>query len=385
MKIPLLDGLVRWTTVAAHRCGVLPTATVWSPGDLDGARGILVVISTALGDSVSFTPALDALRARASRPRLVGLYHAAFAPMYRDDPRLDAVIPYYGKYRRIADTLRALRQAGCEVALLAYMAEPDVVPLVRLGGSRLLLRMVGRDTVYRAMMANPEMLAPVQTHEHALRRGLRMVEALGCRVTTDRPTLPVQATDKARITDWFLRRQVPRGALRVALHPGASVETKRWPVDHFISLGRRLLASDRAMHLILTGAPAEQALVRQIAAGLGSPGRVTEAAGAISIAELPPLLASLDLLISADTGVAHVAYAVGTPSVTLFWRSDPAISGPIHDLERHQVVCREPLCPPCRTRTCRYPACATDITPARVLDAALPLLERRAVAGERQR
>lgn len=385
MKIPLLDGIVRWGTLAAHRGGLLPTARHWSVEDLEHARGILVVISTALGDSISLTPALEALRARWPRTRLVGLYHAVFASMYADDPRLDGVIPYYGKYRRVAETVRALRSSDCDIALLAYMAEPDVVPLVRLGGIRVLLRMAGRDTVYRALMANPEMLTRDQTYEHAVRRGLRFAEALGCRAGTDRPTLTVREAGWNRIATWLGQRDIRPDALRVALHPGASVQNKRWPTDHFVMLGRTLLAHDPWVHLILTGAPGERPLVEQIATRLDNPGRVTVAASAIGIADLPALVASVHLLISADTGVAHVAYAVGTPSVTLFWRSDPAMSGPAHDLDRHRVIARQPLCPPCHTRTCRYPACAAEITPEQVLEAALPLLERRGAAADGRR
>ncbi len=381
MKLPLVDGLVRWSTLAAHGAGLLPTAGTWLPGDLDRARGILVVISTALGDSVSFTPALEALRLRAPKARLVGLYHAAFAPMYANDPRLDSVIPYYGKYRRVGDTVRALRRSRCEVALLAYMAEPDVVPLVRLGGSRILLRMAGRDTVYRRMMANRDMLTSPQTSEHAVRRGLRTIEALGGPRHPARPTLPVSEASTRRVALWLEQRGVPAMSIRVGLHPGASVANKRWPADCYVALGHRLLAADPNLRIVLTGAPGEAGLVRQIAAGIGEPARVIEAAGAVGIADLPALLAGLDLLISADTGAAHVAYATGTPSVTLFWRSDPAISGPIQDADRHVVICRQTLCPPCRTRTCRYPACALDISPESVWGAAQRLLSPAVAAG----
>ena len=381
MKIPFVDGIVRWGTLAAHGVGLLPTAGRWSSGDLDRAGGILVVISTALGDSVSFTPALEALRVRAPRARLVGLYPAAFAAMYADDPRLDAVIPYYGKYRRVGETVRALRQARCEVAILAYMAEPDVVPLVRLGGSRILLRMAGRDTAYRRMMANPDMLATPQTSEHAVRRGLRMIEALGGPDQPERPTLPVSNASMRRVALWLGQGGAALGSLCVGMHPGASVGNKRWPAECYVELGRRLLASGPALRLVLTGAPSEAELVRRIAAEIGQPARVVEAAGVVGIADLPALIAGLDLLISADTGVAHVAYATGTRTVTLFWRSDPAISGPIHDLDRHVVICRQPLCPPCRTRDCRYPGCANEITVDRVLDVAREMLSRRTVAG----
>ncbi len=385
MKLPLVDGLVRWSTLAAHGGGLLPTAGTWSPDALDRADGILVVISTALGDSVCFTPALEALRVRAPKARLVGLYHAAFAPMYANDPRLDAVIPYYGKYRRVGETLRALRRARCEVALLAYMAEPDVVPLVRLGGSRILLRMAGRDTVYRRMMANRDMLTSPQTYEHAVRRGLRTVEALGGPRYSARPTLPVSEASKRRVALWLAQRGVPATSIRVGMHPGASAANKRWPADCYVALGHRLLAADSNLRVVLTGAPGEAGLVRQIAAGIGDPARVIEAAGAVGIVDLPAFLAGLDLLISADTGAAHVAYATGTPSVTLFWRSDPAISGPIQDADRHVVIARQPLCPPCRTRTCRYPACALDISPESVWDAAQRLLSPAVAAGTERR
>jgi ADP-heptose:LPS heptosyltransferase len=381
VKIPLLDGLVRWGVMTAHRAGVVRTAAAWTPGDLDRADGILIVISTALGDSVCCTPMLEALRLRAPRARLVGFYHAAFAPMYADDPRLDAMIPYHGKYRRVGETIRALRRARCGIALLAHIAEPDVVPLVWLGGSRILLRMAGRDTVYRRMMANPDLLATPQTNEHAVRRGLRTIEALGGPHHTAWPTLPVSDASRGRVARWLEQRGVVPGWVRVGIHPGASVANKRWPAEHYVALGRRLLAGDPALCLLLTGAPGEAGLVRRIAAEIGEPGRVIEAAGALGIADLPALIAGLDLLVSADTGVAHIAHATGTSSVTLFWRSDPALVGPIHDLDRHAVIARQPLCPPCRTRSCRYPDCANEITVERVLEVARATLSRPAVAG----
>lgn len=382
MKIPLLDGIVRWGTLAAHGAGLLKTATAWTVADLESARAILIVISTALGDSVCFSPALEALRVRFPHARLVGLYHAAFAGMYRRDPRLDAMIPYHGKYRRIGETVRALRAAQCEVALLAYIAEPDVVPLVVLGGSRLLLRMVGRDTVYRRMMANPGMLATPQTQEHAVRRAIRMVEALGGVAPSSRPSLPVEREARDRVRAWLARQGIAPGAVRIGIHPGASAQNKQWPPECYIEVGRRLLAADPRVSLILTGAPRERELAGRIAAELGETARVTDAAGAVGIEDLPALVASLDLLLSSDTGVAHVAYATRTPSVTMFWRSDPAISGPTCDLDRHVVVSRQPLCPPCRTRTCRYPSCAREITPAQVLETVRSVLGRVAVAAD---
>jgi ADP-heptose:LPS heptosyltransferase len=261
-----------------------------------------------------------------------------------------------------------------------YVTDPDVIPLIYLGGSRIIFRTPGRDTIYRFMVAHPELLDPGPNSEPALARVATMLRHLGCPVGTLAPRLHLGAGPRDHVAAWLRAEGVGETARLVAMHPGASVENKRWPTRHYIALGHKLLTAGADLHLLLTGAPAERRLTREIAAGLGSPGRVTEAAGAMGIEDLPALLARVDLLISADTGVAHIGYAVGTPSVTMFWRSEPALSGPMHDLDQHVVLARQPLCPPCRGRSCRYPVCAEEITPERVLGAALPLLDRRPVA-----
>jgi ADP-heptose:LPS heptosyltransferase len=209
-----------------------------------------------------------------------------------------------------------------------------------------------------------------------------MVEALGGAAPSGRPCLPVEREARDRVGAWLARQGVAPGAVRIGIHPGASAQNKQWPPECYGEVGRQLLAADPRVHLILTGAPRERELAGRIAAELGGTARVTDAAGAVGIEDLPALVARLDLLLSADTGVAHVAYATRTPSVTLFWRSDPAISGPICDLDRHAVVSRQPLCPPCRTRACRYPSCAREITPVRVLETVRSVLGRVAVAAD---
>ncbi|MFB3820193.1 MAG: glycosyltransferase family 9 protein [Candidatus Methylomirabilales bacterium] len=382
MKIPFVDGLVRGATLAAHGAGLLPTARGWTPGQAAGARGILVVVSTALGDSICLTPVLEALRAGLPDTRLVGLYHAAFASLYAGDPRLDAVIPYYGKYRRVRETLAAIRAAKCDIGFLAYIAEPDVVPLVRLGGCRTLIRTVGRGTRYARMMANADCLRAGPATEHAITSGLRTAALLGCPAVTERPALAVPDAARRRVEARLLAHGLPRDTRRIVLHPGASAQNKRWPAERFVWLGRRLLEADPSARLLLTGAPSERALAERIACELGQPPRVLLLAGELSLVEVAALLAGADLLVSADTGIAHAAYAVGTPSVTLFWRSEPRFSGPLHDRERHRVIAREPLCPSCRTGNCRYPDCALDIRGEQVLQAALELLAAGAAVAK---
>ena len=381
MKIPGLDGLVYRTFRALDHLGYIRTVRDLAEANLEAVGGILVVVTTARGDSICFTPALQALRSRFPRARIVGLFHHAFAELYRQDPRLDAVIPYWGKYARWRETIQSLRAARCELALVPYISDPDVIPLLYLGGSRIIFRTPGRDTIYRFMVANPELLSGGHNPEHALVRVATMLRHLGCPVTDRAPRLYLADAQRERAAAWLLAHKIPSDASLVAMHPGASIQEKRWPAANFAAAARALLADDADRRLLLTGSRGERALCEEIRAACGAPERAVNAAGELPLAELPAVLERVTWFLGNDSGVAHVAYATDTPSLTLFWRSDPARSGPLYHLDRHRVIARAPLCPPCRTRSCRYPDCANEITADLVLGVAREMLSRPAVAG----
>ncbi|TDP96727.1 glycosyltransferase family 9 protein [Labedaea rhizosphaerae] len=109
------------------------------------------------------------------------------------------------------------------------------------------------------------------------------------------------------------------------LHAGAKFGSRRWPVDRFAEVARELAA--RGADVVLTGTVHERDRCQAIAdrAGL-APDRVL--AGHLGLDALAALIADASLLVSADTGVAHLSYAFGTPSVVLFGPSTPQQWGP---------------------------------------------------------
>lgn len=114
---------------------------------------------------------------------------------------------------------------------------------------------------------------------------------------------------------------VPAGVTIV--HPGAKSSARRWPAARFAAVARHL---DAAGHRILvTGSTAERDLALRVAAaaGLGA-----GAAPTTGLGELAGLVARARLVISGDTGIAHLATAYRTPSVTLFGPVSPARWGP---------------------------------------------------------
>ncbi|GAA4677166.1 glycosyltransferase family 9 protein [Pseudonocardia yuanmonensis] len=110
----------------------------------------------------------------------------------------------------------------------------------------------------------------------------------------------------------------------VVVHPGAAFGAKCWPADRFAALARRLAPLGP---VVVTGGPAERTLAERVAAGAGLPDdRVL--AGRTSIAEFAALVAGAALVVSGDTGIAHLAAAFGRPSVVLFGPVGPERWGP---------------------------------------------------------
>lgn len=118
------------------------------------------------------------------------------------------------------------------------------------------------------------------------------------------------------------------------LHPGADSAARRWPARRYAVVAEGLRAAGR--RVVVTGGPGEAALCAEVARGAGlEPGDVF--AGTLPFDRLSALVAGAALLVSGDTGPAHLAFAHGTPSVTLFGPVAPALWGPPPG-RRHTVL-----------------------------------------------
>ena len=124
-----------------------------------------------------------------------------------------------------------------------------------------------------------------------------------------------------------------RGA--VVVHPGAAQESRRWPVERWAVVARELAGAGHDVRL--TGGPDEVERAHAVAAAAGLPAAAV-LAGRTDLLGLCALVAAARLVVSVDTGVAHVATAFGTPSVVLFGPTSPALWGPPPDRPQHRVL-----------------------------------------------
>jgi heptosyltransferase-2/heptosyltransferase-3 len=127
----------------------------------------------------------------------------------------------------------------------------------------------------------------------------------------------------------------------VVLHPPSRAPVKRWTVGGFAAVARHLRR--RGWEVVVTGAEGERALVeRVVAACAGARPLVGAPLGALAA-----VLRRAELVVGVDSGVLHLAVAVGTPSVALFGPIAPAIFGPWGDPARHRYVTTRMACAPC--------------------------------------
>ena len=120
----------------------------------------------------------------------------------------------------------------------------------------------------------------------------------------------------------------------VVVHPGAAFPARRWPPDRFAAVAR--WAADEGYDVVVTGGPDEVGLAEEVRRGADLPPSAV-LAGRTDLLELAAQVSASRLLVSGDTGVAHLATAFSTPSVLLFGPTPPADWGPPAD-GPHTVV-----------------------------------------------
>jgi ADP-heptose:LPS heptosyltransferase len=121
----------------------------------------------------------------------------------------------------------------------------------------------------------------------------------------------------------------------VVVHPGAASRSRQWPPGRFAAVAAWLQRN--GYPVVVTGGPAERDLAAEVVRRAGLPPSAS-VAGTLDLPALAALVADASLLVCGDTGVAHLATAVGTPSVLLFGPVAPGHWGPAIDHDRHLVL-----------------------------------------------
>jgi ADP-heptose:LPS heptosyltransferase len=331
-----------------------------------------------LGDLVTAAPALAALRQTHPGVEItlvVGSWTRELAELVRSHDRLavyDSPAFDRGAPRRAApDLTSALPRARFDLAV-GLRDDWSTLRFCLLGGARRrrdrgtvrLADRLGRWASVVRGAGDPGPLGEVATN-------LRVVGAQpDGRAPV--PSIAVPEDAKRVLAEGALAEWAAWSAPLVVVHPGAGWEHRRWPAERYAELVGRLL--ERGAAVAVTGSVGERDLARSVARPDPS---CLALAGDLSLVELAALLAGAAAFVGADTGVTHLAVAVGTPVVALFGPGDPSRFGsfrPGDTVCYHRVACA-----PCRQVACDDDgACMRAISVDEVADAVAAVLERSA-------
>jgi heptosyltransferase-2 len=174
---------------------------------------------------------------------------------------------------------------------------------------------------------------------------------------------PRLEVDEANLAIAIARFGLDRSRPVAAFCPGAEYgPAKRWPARHFAALARSLAARGRRVWLI--GSPADRAIGDEIAKLAN--GAAINLCGRTDLVAAIDLLSIAEVVVSNDSGLMHVAAALGRPLVALYGSSSPAHTPP---LAPARLVSLGIECSPCFQRECPlgHFKCMNDLEPERVL------------------
>lgn len=356
-------------------------------GRIEGLRRIAVLRANALGDFVFALPALDAVKAAYPGAELVLLGAPWHQRWLRGRPgpvdRVLVVPPGEGirpaasgeRSTGMAEFLERARREHFDLALQLHGGGATSNPLVnRLGASLTAgLRTPDAEPLdrwVRYVYFQPEIF-----------RYLEVVALVGAGPVGIVPRVRLAPDDIAEAH----AVAGPPGPPRVALHPGAKDPRRRWPAERFTEVADAL--TGRGYEVVVTGDTGEHDLVEQLAVAARRP--VRPLAGTLSLGGLAGLYAECAAVVANDTGPLHLASAVGTPTVGIYWVSNFINCAPPVRSGHRPVASWTLACPVCGADNLAelYPArgnapgCGhrvsfvTDVPVSEVLEAVFDLLD----------
>ncbi len=307
---------------------------------------VLVVLPNWIGETLFATPFLRALREQRPDAFIATLGWPSCREVLQHNPRINAMLDYREsraptelfRVWRVAGGLRGQRfdtafilRASLTRALLAALAGiPQRVGWAR-GKSGWLLT----HRVHHAA-----------TPVHKANTYLPLLDAVGLPAVPGPCEYVVSAPERAAARAWLATLGVAVGDRLAILHLGANWPHKRWVLERFAALGDRL-AQRAGMRVLLTGAPEDAPIAAAVARSMRCP--AIAAAGQTTLRQLGAAVEQAALVVANDTGILHIAAAVGRPVVGLYGPTSPRLTGPLGDPARTIVLHHPDCCPevPC--------------------------------------
>jgi heptosyltransferase II len=336
---------------------------------------IWIIRHRFIGDTLLMLPMLAALRTAKPHAHITVMSAPDSAPLLAQCPYVDQVWVFgthtslYGHaVKGFWQAVSKARQARFTAALVLKRSLSSAV-LPWLAGVPV---RVGHATEGRSLLLTKALPYHPALHESESFKALLDAFLGQATPLTALPQVWLTPTEQTEVSALWAQHIPDRAVRHMAFHIGASNSGKQWPLAHFVQLAKLWLGQHPGHHLHVLGGPADapqaQALLTALPVALAP--QVSVWAGKLALRQTADLLQRVGGLVSSDSGLSHLAAAVGTPVTVIFGPTNPQKWHPMGPGHTVVVTPDPPKCMPCNLKIkCEWEhVCLSAVLPQQVLE-----------------
>ena len=359
MKIDIPRSFFRW-----YLAGKIPSKEKIK---INSIKTILVMSNTAIGDTLFSTPALRLIKERYPNKKVIGLLNPKNSLLFDNNPYIDIVILYSGKWGQFLRTVFELRRHNIDLALIMHSNEPQATPLAYFSGIKYIVKIPNDQNEFNFLHYNSVTIP--NRNEHFIDRRLNQLESIDIYTKSHQMDIFPKA-------EWIksIKGLLKDDAVNIGFQVGASTLSRMWFVEKWIDLARLVLNHNKNWHIVLTGSKIDKKSSSSISSVL-SDDRVVDLTGKLDLGAASALIDKLDLLVTPDTGPLHIAAAMKTPTIAISVAGRAIESNPRSEDTKHIFIQKQITCEPCVDKKCKYQKCMLQITSSEVFEKILNIVE----------
>lgn len=359
MKIDIIRSFFRW-----YLAGKKPYEKQLK---ISAIKEILVMSNTAIGDTLFSTPAIRLIKENYPNKKVIVLLNPKNNLLFDNNPNIDKVILYSGKWRHFLRTLFELRRLNIDLALIMHSNEPQATPLAYCAGIKCIIKVPNDENEFNFLHLNPS--TKPNRNEHFINRRLMQLEYIDIFDKSYRMDIFQKAEWKKSI-----KGILKEDTVNIGFQIGASTLSRMWFVEKWIELSRLVLNHNKNWNIFLTGDKTDKSSSSLISSKLNDD-RVIDITGKFDLGAASALIEKLDLLVTPDTGPLHIAAAMNTPTIAISVAGRAIESNPRSKDIKHIFIQKKITCEPCVDKKCEYQKCMLQISSKEVFDQILNIIE----------
>lgn len=292
-------------------------------------KNVLVVSNTGFGDTLLSTPAIITLRSNFQDLNITFLINKKIYPLFEDFEYVDDFILYTTGFLTQLKIIRKIRSKYIDTIFLFHSNGPEDIFFSILGGAHNILKSTNNQShPYKDIFLN----SLKQPDKHIIEQRIDLINVFNQKEIYTK----MKISPKFHNEKFFKNRT---NEILIALQIGAQDIYKIWRIENFIRLANRILSYKPNIDIVVIGSTnLEIALSKKFMKEISQPERVVNLCGTTKLEELPLVLNSINMIVTNDTGIMHLAIALQTPTLSLFSPTKAWQYGPYQDLNIHRVI-----------------------------------------------